>query len=51
MKIQGKVKVRRVSLLTHTGLRFSSVFLFIFGRKRVWDSLSCSAVPGFPCVP
>ena len=29
MKIQGKVKVRRVSLLTHTGLRFSSVFLFI----------------------
>ncbi len=26
-------------------------FFFIFGRKRVWDSLSCSAVLGFPCVP
>ena len=23
----------------------------IFGRKRVWDSLSYSAVRGFPCAP
>ena len=22
----------------------------IFGRKRVWDSLSYSAILGFPCV-